>query len=77
MKMSDQETLESIGRIEIAPEVLTTIARYTTLSVDGVNMLAPVPADVGRIFRRAIRDEGTLLNYTDGHFSSRHTGTKY
>ncbi len=67
--MSDQETLESVGRIEIAPEVLTTIARYTTLSVDGVNALAPVPADVSRIFRRAIRDEGILLHYSDGRLT--------
>ena len=29
--MSEQEQKDSIGRIEIAPEVLTTIAHYTTL----------------------------------------------
>lgn len=67
--MSEQEALESIGRIEIAPEVLTTIARYTTMGVDGVHMLAPVPADMGRLFRRAVRDEGTLLHYTDNRLT--------
>ncbi len=64
--MSEEEIKESIGRIEIAPEVLTTIVRHTTLLVDGVNGLAAVPADVSRLFRRAIRNEGVLLNYTDG-----------
>lgn len=64
--MSEQEYRESIGRIEISPEVLTTIAHYTTLDVDGVNKLAPVPADVSRLFRRAVRHDGILLNYTDG-----------
>ena len=64
--MSEQEQQESIGRIEIAPEVLTTIAHYTTLSVEGVNKLAAVPADVSRLFRRAIRQDGILLDYSDG-----------
>lgn len=64
--MSEEESKESIGRIEIAPEVLTTIVRYTTLEVDGVNKLAPVPADVVRLFRRAVRDDGILLDYADG-----------
>ncbi|MGD2078568.1 MAG: Asp23/Gls24 family envelope stress response protein [Chloroflexota bacterium] len=64
--MSEEETKESIGRIEIAPEVLTTIVRYTTLEIEGVNKLAPVPADVVRLFRRAVRDDGILLDYADG-----------
>jgi uncharacterized alkaline shock family protein YloU len=64
--MGEQEHRESIGRIEIAPEVLTTIAHYTTLDVEGVNKLAPVPADVSRLFRRAVRHDGILLNYTEG-----------
>ena len=64
--MSEQGHRESIGRIEIAPEVLTTIAHYTTLDVEGVNKLAPVPADVSRLFRRAVRHDGILLNYTEG-----------
>ena len=67
--MSEQELHASAGRIEIAPEVLTTIAQYATLEVDGVNSLAPVPADVSRLFRRAIRHDGILLNYTDGRLT--------
>lgn len=64
--MSEEESRESIGRIEIAPEVLTTIVHHTTLEVEGVNALASVPADVGRLFRRAVRNSGILLNYADG-----------
>ena len=45
--MSEQEVPESIGRIEVAPEVITTIVHYTTLEVEGVNKMAAVPADVG------------------------------
>jgi PadR family transcriptional regulator PadR len=64
--MSEEETRESIGRIEIAPEVLTTIVHHTTLEVEGVNALAAVPADVSRLFKRAVRHNGILLNYADG-----------
>ena len=32
--MSEEESRESIGRIEIAPEVLTTIVHNTTLEVE-------------------------------------------
>jgi uncharacterized alkaline shock family protein YloU len=63
--MSDDQQVESIGRIEIAPEVLTTIVQHTALGVDGVNRLTSVPADVGRLFRRAFRSDGVLLNFHD------------
>lgn len=63
--MDENEPLESIGRIEIAPEVLTTIARHVTMGVDGVTKLSPVPADVSRLFGRAIRDQGVLMDYSD------------
>ena len=64
--MSEIEEQESIGRIEIAPEVLTTIAHYATLDVEGVNKLVAVPADKRRLFRRAIHRDGILLDYADG-----------
>jgi uncharacterized alkaline shock family protein YloU len=61
---------ESIGRIEVAPEVLTTIARFATLGVEGVSRMATVPADVARFFRRATRYDGIILDYAEGklHF---------
>jgi uncharacterized alkaline shock family protein YloU len=64
--MSEQEIPESIGRIEIAPEVLTTIVHYTTLDVEGVYKMAAVPADVGRLFRRSSGRDGIILDYADG-----------
>jgi uncharacterized alkaline shock family protein YloU len=58
---------ESIGRVEVAPGVLTTIAHYATLDVEGVNKLAPTPADVGQLFRRHVsRNEGVIMDYSDG-----------
>ncbi|MGB3713744.1 MAG: Asp23/Gls24 family envelope stress response protein [Candidatus Promineifilaceae bacterium] len=64
--MSEQEVPESIGRIEVAPEVLTTIVHYTTLDVEGVNKMATVPADVGRLFRRTSGRDGIILDFADG-----------
>jgi uncharacterized alkaline shock family protein YloU len=67
--MSEQEQIESIGRIEIAPEVLTAIVQHTTLSVEGVNQLASVPPDMSRLFRRSVRSDGVLLNYADDNLT--------
>lgn len=40
------------GKTTIAPDVLTTIARMTTLSIDGVSRLADDAPNVNRLFRR-------------------------
>ncbi len=61
------ETYQSIGKIEVAPEVLSTIAQYTTLRVEGVEKMAPVPADVARLFRRENRHSGVLLSLTENN----------
>lgn len=62
------EERESIGRIEVAPEVLTTIARFATLRLEGVRKMQPVPADVARLFRRSTHthQNGVLLDLSDG-----------
>jgi uncharacterized alkaline shock family protein YloU len=60
---------ESIGRIEVAPEVLATIAHYATIRVEGVSKMASIPADAARIFRRATRHNGVLLNLVDDKVS--------
>lgn len=58
------------GKTTIAPEVLLTIVRMTTLSVEGVSSLSPVPGGVNRLFRRDY-DEGVRIEidedtvYTD------------
>lgn len=64
-KMSTVETQESIGRIEVAPDVLATIAYYAALRVEGVAKMAPIPADVARLFRRETRHHGVLLDLVD------------
>ena len=44
------------GKTTIAADVLLTITRLTTLDVDGVNRMSPVPGGVDRIFRRGAAD---------------------
>ena len=46
----------SEGKTTIAPDVLTSIARLTTLQVEGVSRLCLEPAGVSRLFRRGFRD---------------------
>jgi len=68
-QMNKDSEQSSIGRIEIAPEVLTTIAHYTTLNVDGVNQMAQVPADVIRLFRRSTKQNGVILDFSNESIS--------
>ena len=49
------------GKTTIAPEVLVSIAKLTTLSVDGVARLASMPSDVNCIFNRGA-SEGVKIN---------------
>ncbi|MBN1668955.1 MAG: Asp23/Gls24 family envelope stress response protein [Anaerolineales bacterium] len=44
------------GKTTIAPEVLLTIARLTTLDIKGVSRMSPLPGGVDRIFRRGAGD---------------------
>lgn len=46
------ETRRTPGKTTIAPGVLLTIARLTTLSVPGVSRLGPAPGGVNRLFKR-------------------------
>jgi uncharacterized alkaline shock family protein YloU len=55
------EAKESLGRIEVAPEVLITITHFATLRVDGIRKMASVPADVARLFRRGLHQGGVML----------------
>jgi len=59
------EERESIGRIEVAPEVLATIAHFAVLRVDGVSEMAPIPPQIARMFRRATRQDGIVLDLSD------------
>lgn len=49
------------GKTTIAPDVLVTIARLTTLSVAGVSHLAIGPSEVNRIFKKGDQ-QGVRIN---------------
>jgi uncharacterized alkaline shock family protein YloU len=49
-------TEETQGRTTVSPEVLTTIARLSALSVPGVSRLAPISGGVNRLFKRGSGD---------------------
>ena len=59
------ENRESIGRIEVAPEVLATIAHFAVLRVEGVASMAQIPPQISRMFRRATRQDGILLDLSE------------
>ena len=59
------ETGESIGRIEVAPEVLTTIVQFATLRVEGVHKLVPATTGKSRFSRRSVHQNGIVLDLSD------------
>lgn len=52
--MEDVETPP--GKVVIAPEVLITIAKLSTLAVPGVASMAPIPGGIDRYVRRGYAD---------------------
>lgn len=44
------------GKTTVSPDVLTTIAKLSTLAVPGVSRMASVPGGVNRFFRRGGND---------------------
>lgn len=63
------EQRQSFGRIEVAPEVLITIAREAVLSIEGVKQMAPIPSDVSNLFHRATRHDGIVLSFEDNRLA--------
>ena len=61
--MSESRTTP--GKTTIAPDVLLTIARLTTLSVPGVSRLSTVPGGVNRLFKRTIATNGVQIDLED------------
>lgn len=57
-----------VGKTTIAPGVLVTIARLTSLSIPGVARMAAVPGGVNRIFRRGT-GEGVRIEIENGNVS--------
>lgn len=55
------------GKVVIAPEVLTTIVRMTTLATPGVSRLSTtIPGRVSRVLRGARSTEGIDVEIQDG-----------
>ena len=55
------EQYSDSGKTTIAPEVLLTIVRLTTLDVPGVSRMSPVPGGVNRLFKRGL-GEGVRID---------------
>lgn len=56
---------ETLGRIEVAPEVLIMIAYFAASQVEGVYRMGNAPAEKGRPFRRSNRPDGISLEVGD------------
>ena len=55
------------GKTTIAPEVLITIARLTTLGIKGVARLSTAPSDVNQFLKRGFSvNEGVRIAVEDG-----------
>jgi uncharacterized alkaline shock family protein YloU len=54
------------GKTTIAPNVLLTIARLTTLNVEGVNQMSHLPGGVNRVFDRGY-EEGVRIRIEGDH----------
>jgi uncharacterized alkaline shock family protein YloU len=57
-------SLGTPGKTTIAPDVLLTIARLTTLSVAGVSRMCTTPPGVNRLFNRYF-EEGVQIDIKD------------
>jgi uncharacterized alkaline shock family protein YloU len=55
---------ETLGKVTIAPAVLTTIVRLTALEQRGVHRLASFPARARGLLARGAGDEGILVEVT-------------
>jgi uncharacterized alkaline shock family protein YloU len=56
-------------KITISPDVLLTIVRLTTLKVEGVSRLSPIPAGFNRLFKRGY-GEGVRIELQDDWVSA-------
>jgi len=61
IKSTTENYRTTAGKTTIAPEVLLTIARLTTLSVPEVNRMSSIPGSVNRLLKRGI-GEGVRIN---------------
>jgi uncharacterized alkaline shock family protein YloU len=61
-----ENNLHPPGKTTIAPDVLITIARLTTLGTPGVSKLSTMPGDVNQFFKRGFNvSEGVRISVED------------
>lgn len=64
-KIGKQENYRTTaGKTTIAPEVLLTIARLTTLKIPDVSRMSTIPGGVNRLFKRGV-GEGVRIDIND------------
>ncbi|HEY65339.1 MAG TPA: Asp23/Gls24 family envelope stress response protein [Caldilineae bacterium] len=56
---------QKLGKVIIAPDVLTTIVRLTALSQPGVRRMASVPNRLVRVLRGGNTDEGVYIDVAE------------
>jgi uncharacterized alkaline shock family protein YloU len=64
----DLQKRNSAGKTTIAPEVLITIARLTTLDIPGVSRMSNIPSGVNRLLNRRY-GEGVRLDISNDSVS--------
>jgi|GEM_PF-72027 len=64
-KHSPDDFHRAPGKTTIAPEVLLTIARLTTLKVPGVSRMSPISGGVNLLFQRGV-GEGVRIEIKEG-----------
>ena len=64
-KHSPDDFHRAPGKTTIAPEVLLTIARLTTLKVPGVSRMSPISGGVNLLFQRGVGD-GVRIEIKEG-----------
>ena len=64
-----KDQVSASGKTTIAPEVLLTIARLTTLDVPGVSRMGNTPSSANRLFKRQI-GEGVRIDIQDDTVSA-------
>ena len=60
---------DSVGRIEVAPEVLIAIARQAIIETRGVRAMAAIPSEMANLFRRSTRHDGIVLDFADNRLT--------
>jgi uncharacterized alkaline shock family protein YloU len=67
---TSSESSPANGATMIAPDVLLTIARLSTLIVPGVSRLSPIRGGVNRLFRRSPSHSGVRIFVNDNRLDA-------